>query len=174
MRVEAIVLACVLLAGCPGGDDAPMRTDAGTGPDAGPPPEGLYDLFEIMADPAGPAKRTVGIAELASSRQVEPPERFENLDWLEFAATPGDDAVLLEAEGPGAITRFWLTMRANVRELVFVGVLGGFTTFSTFGLETFLLSRTESAASALLNVAAHVGVGLLAVWAGYQLGVARS
>lgn len=115
MRVEIprILIAGTLLLGC-SGDGRPMHmTDAGERPDAGPPPEGVYDLFEVMADPAGPAKRTLGIAELASSRQVEPPEQFENLDWLEFASAPGDDAVLLEADGPGAITRFWLTMRAN-------------------------------------------------------------
>ena len=66
-----------------------------------------------------------------------------------------------------------ITMRVNVREFVFVGVLGGFTTFSAFGLETLLLSRTEPAPQAMLNVAAHVGGGLLAVWAGYQLGLSK-
>jgi fluoride exporter len=56
---------------------------------------------------------------------------------------------------------------------VFVGVLGGFTTFSTFGLDTFLLGRTHSAGLAAFNSAAHVVGGLLAVWVGYQLGLSR-
>ena len=60
--------------------------------------------------------------------------------------------------------RYW-------REFVFVGLLGGFTTFSTFGLDTFLLTRTHSAGLAALNVAAQVIGGLLALWIGYRLGL---
>jgi CrcB protein len=67
-----------------------------------------------------------------------------------------------------------IAMRPNWREFVFVGVLGGFTTFSTFGLDTFLLARTHSAGQAALNVALQVVGGLVAVWLGYQLGAARS
>lgn len=57
------------------------------------------------------------------------------------------------------------------REFVFVGLLGGFTTFSSFGLETFVLGR-GSAGDAALNLITHVVGGLVAVWVGYQLGVA--
>jgi CrcB protein len=60
------------------------------------------------------------------------------------------------------------------REFVFVGVLGGFTTFSTFGLDTLMLTQTHSGAYAFLNVALQVIGGLAAVWAGYALGVARA
>jgi len=67
-----------------------------------------------------------------------------------------------------------IAMRPNWREFVFVGVIGGFTTFSTFGLDTFLLARTHSAGQAALNVALQVVGGLAAVWLGYQLGAARS
>jgi CrcB protein len=58
------------------------------------------------------------------------------------------------------------------REFVFVGLLGGFTTFSTFGLDTYLLGRAHSTGSAVLNVAAQVVGGLVAVWLGYRLGAA--
>jgi CrcB protein len=65
-----------------------------------------------------------------------------------------------------------LALPSPWREFVIVGLLGGFTTFSAFGLETFLLLRTDSA-SAALNVAVQVVGGLAAVWAGYQLGGVR-
>jgi len=55
------------------------------------------------------------------------------------------------------------------REFLFVGLLGGFTTFSTFGLETFVLARTHSAGHAALNVALQVVGGLAAVWLGYRI-----
>jgi CrcB protein len=60
------------------------------------------------------------------------------------------------------------------REFVFVGLLGGFTTLSTFGLDTFLLARTHSATYAALNVLTQVVGGLLAIWAGYQLGISEA
>jgi CrcB protein len=54
----------------------------------------------------------------------------------------------------------------DTRLLLFTGILGGFTTFSAFGLETmFLLKRGElmvAGANVLLSVAA----GLVALWLG--------
>jgi fluoride exporter len=47
-----------------------------------------------------------------------------------------------------------------------VGVLGGYTTFSTFGYETLELLRGGSHAAALLNAAGQVLLGLVAVWLG--------
>ena len=59
------------------------------------------------------------------------------------------------------------------RAFLVVGVLGGFTTFSSFGLDTFTLVRGGHIAQALLNAAGQVVVGLGAVWAGYVLGGGR-
>lgn len=70
----------------------------------------------------------------------------------------------------GLIASERIALRLHWREFVFVGLLGGFTTFSTFGLDTFLLARTHSPAQAALNVAVQVIAGLAAVWAGYHLG----
>lgn len=52
----------------------------------------------------------------------------------------------------------------ETRTLVFVGVLGGFTTFSAFGNETMNLWREGESGLATLNVAAHLVLCLGAVW----------
>ena len=49
------------------------------------------------------------------------------------------------------------------------GVLGGFTTFSAFGVETASLIREGNYWSAGLNVGLSVVLGLGAVWAGRSL-----
>ena len=66
----------------------------------------------------------------------------------------------------GLVATGRLPMRPAWREFVFVGILGGFTTFSTFGLDTIVLVRTGAAAQAVANVALHVVVGLASVYAG--------
>ena len=53
---------------------------------------------------------------------------------------------------------------AETRTLVFVGVLGGFTTFSAFGNETINLWRDGESGLALLNISAHLVLCLGAVW----------
>jgi CrcB protein len=51
-----------------------------------------------------------------------------------------------------------------------VGVLGAFTTFSTFENETLALLERGDVPAALANVALSLIVGLLAVWVGHVLG----
>jgi CrcB protein len=51
----------------------------------------------------------------------------------------------------------------------FTGVIGGFTTFSAFSLETFLLLRQGSYAMALGNALLSVLCGIAAVWLGFKL-----
>ncbi len=55
------------------------------------------------------------------------------------------------------------------RTALMVGLLGGFTTFSAFGLQTFTLLREGELAPALLNVVASNVLGLVMVWGGYAL-----
>lgn len=74
----------------------------------------------------------------------------------------------------GLIASNRLAFELYWREFVFVGILGGFTTFSSFGLDTFTLTQSHSGAYAFLNVAMHVIGGLLAVWIGYALGIVRA
>jgi CrcB protein len=52
----------------------------------------------------------------------------------------------------------------TIRLLVMVGMLGAFTTFSTFGYETIRLVGNRELWPAVLNVAANVILGIGAVW----------
>jgi CrcB protein len=61
-------------------------------------------------------------------------------------------------------------IREEYRIGLTVGVLGGFTTFSTFGLETFSLTSEGQWRYALLNVVLSCGLGFLAVGLGVRLG----
>ena len=54
--------------------------------------------------------------------------------------------------------------KTELRLLLIVGLLGGFTTFSAFGFETVYLLKRAAWSAALLNVAASVLGGLAAVW----------
>ena len=54
----------------------------------------------------------------------------------------------------------------ETRVFLLIGVLGGYTTFSSFGYETFQLLRGGEMLPALANVLIQVVVGLGAVWAG--------
>ena len=57
----------------------------------------------------------------------------------------------------------------DFRLFVVVGLLGGFTTWSTFGFETFSLIRDANYLKASANVFLQVVLGLALVWAGYAL-----
>ena len=61
----------------------------------------------------------------------------------------------------------WIT--PAMRLALVTGVLGGYTTFSAFGLETWQLVEDGRAWLALANAAASVAVGLAAVVIGIQL-----
>jgi len=52
------------------------------------------------------------------------------------------------------------------RALVFVGILGGFTTFSTFSSETMNLLRDGQNYLAFGNITGHLILGLGGVWLG--------
>ena len=58
----------------------------------------------------------------------------------------------------------------TVRTVVLIGFLGGFTTFSSFGLQTFTLLQEREVGLAFLNLGIANAGGLLLVWAGYTLG----
>ena len=56
--------------------------------------------------------------------------------------------------------------RPEIRLFLLIGVLGGFTTFSTFSYETFALARDGETVRAGMNVFLHIVAGFGAVWFG--------
>jgi CrcB protein len=59
-----------------------------------------------------------------------------------------------------------LIVSANLRIFLTIGILGGFTTFSTFSYETVVLLRESSFFVAAINILTTVFVCLAATWLG--------
>jgi CrcB protein len=57
----------------------------------------------------------------------------------------------------------------EARLFLFIGVLGGFTTFSSFAYETFSLAQDAENLAAAINVFAQLILGLVGVWSGNTL-----
>jgi len=52
------------------------------------------------------------------------------------------------------------------KQFIAIGILGAFTTFSTFSYETFALIEGQLFKQALMNMSLNLLLGLLAVWLG--------
>jgi len=63
-----------------------------------------------------------------------------------------------------------LLVPGDVRQFVMVGLCGGYTTFSSFSLQTLTLLQDGEPARAALNVVASVALCLVAVWLGFAAG----
>jgi fluoride exporter len=64
-----------------------------------------------------------------------------------------------------------LHLAPAMRTFIFVGILGGFTTFSSFGLDTFTLGHGGDHVAAFWNIVGQVALGVGGVWLGYYLGL---
>ena len=69
----------------------------------------------------------------------------------------------------GALASGRLHLSYEARTFLIVGVLGGFTTFSSFSLDTLTLVEGGHHAQAVANVVGQVGISLVAVWIGFRL-----
>ena len=58
----------------------------------------------------------------------------------------------------------------TAQQFVMVGICGGFTTFSSFSLQTMALIQAHNMAAAAANIGLSVALCLLAVWVGYTAG----
>lgn len=72
----------------------------------------------------------------------------------------------------GLIASGRLHLEPTLRAFVFVGLLGGFTTFSSYMLDTFTLAHGGEFGIAFANVAGQAALGFAAVWAGYTAAMA--
>jgi len=59
-----------------------------------------------------------------------------------------------------------------VRQFIMIGILGGYTTFSSFSLQTLMLARNGAWLLAGLNAAASVLLCVMAAWLGFTLALA--
>jgi CrcB protein len=64
-----------------------------------------------------------------------------------------------------------LLVSSATRQFVMVGICGGYTTFSSFSLQTLNLAREGEFLSAGLNVSLSVVLCLLSVWLGHSAAV---
>lgn len=65
-----------------------------------------------------------------------------------------------------------LLVAPQVRQFMMAGLCGGFTTFSTFSLETLNLARDGQWAKAAANIAGSLALCLLGVWLGHSAAAA--
>jgi fluoride exporter len=63
-----------------------------------------------------------------------------------------------------------LSLAQEVRLFLFTGILGGFTTFSSYAFESFALIRDGQFVAATANIVGQVVVGLIALAGGFLLG----
>lgn len=73
--------------------------------------------------------------------------------------------VVVSATTTGSVYPYWYALLGT-------GFCGGFTTFSTFSLDTYKLVRQGSGALAFRNVAASLAAGMAAAFAGWYAGEA--
>ena len=66
-------------------------------------------------------------------------------------------------------TQWFHNDSSTLKTFVFIGILGGFTTFSSFSLDTLNLFRNNQPLTAILNIAANNLMGLSLAALGYWL-----
>ncbi len=73
--------------------------------------------------------------------------------------------VVFVATGPDSR----VMVSADARQFLMIGILGGFTTFSSVSLQTLALLREGEVGAAIANVTLSIVLGLLAAWAGEEM-----
>jgi CrcB protein len=71
----------------------------------------------------------------------------------------------------GALAGNRLSMSRPAQAFVLVGILGGFTTFSSFMLDSLTLMQMDGAERAAVNLIGQLAAGLALTYVGYQIGL---
>jgi len=93
----------------------------------------------------------------------------KDADWIFPWGT-----MLVNTTGAFIIGILWglvdnMNFSPNTRTFIFIGILGGFTTFSTYALETLNLFRDGNFKLALLNIVMSNVLAIFLVFAGFLL-----
>jgi CrcB protein len=61
------------------------------------------------------------------------------------------------------------TYQTTLKPFLVIGILGGFTTFSSYAIETLQLAQTQQIMKALLYIALSNFIGLASAWVGFKV-----
>ena len=89
--------------------------------------------------------------------------------WLPFGTLTVNSVGCFVIGLAGGVSENLNLLTPSTRLFALIGILGSFTTFSTFSYETLMLLRDGQSAAALANVGLHIVLGLGAAWAGFVL-----
>jgi fluoride exporter len=123
-----------------------------------------YFLIAIGSALGGMARYWAALAVAAATGSAFP--------WGTMAVNVIGSALIGSAMGamePGSRWQVSMAARDFVNQFFMIGVLGGFTTFSSFSLQTLTLMREQQWMQAGTNVLMSVVLCLLAVAVGYWL-----
>lgn len=135
------------------------------------------DEIQPERPPAGGPRRPGVLAAVAAGGALGAPARYGIA--LAVTITPGTfpwGTFWINVSGSfvlGAVLAVLLARFPSdryVRPFLATGFLGAYTTYSTFAVETDLLIRNGHVGLAAAYVAASLGVGLAAAWAGLTVG----
>lgn len=121
----------------------------------------MQKIFFILLGGAFGTGLRYGLSTLVYSRIKQPNFPYANL----IINVSGSFLIGLLAESFD--TRLLISPTARVA--ILTGVLGGYTTFSSFSFETYSLIRDGQMWLGFLNAAGSVLLGLAAVWLGVRL-----
>jgi CrcB protein len=107
-----------------------------------------------------------GVGRHAASLAIQQFADPDGLPWWTILVNATGSFAIGFAAAATAADGIW-PQNETVRTFLTVGILGGYTTFSAFSLQTFDLARQGEAGLAALNVALSVGLCLIAVAAGF-------
>ena len=91
--------------------------------------------------------------------------------WLMLGGFPIGTLLvnLLGCFAIGYFTAYFLKNESDVKFLLIAGFCGGFTTFSSFTNENFLLLQNGQYLTALIYIGGSIIIGILAVFAGFLI-----